>query len=42
LLVLFSGSGPGWLGPVMGPVTPIGGIWFIVGWLALARAATSR
>ena len=42
LLVLFSGSGPEWLGPVMGPVTPIGGMCFSVGWLALARAATSK
>lgn len=41
-VVLFSGSlyllalgGPRWLGPV----TPLGGVAFIVGWLALAWAA---
>lgn len=41
-IVLFSGSlyglvlgGPRWLGPV----TPIGGVAFIAGWLALATAA---
>lgn len=41
-IVLFSGSlyllalgGPRWLGPV----TPLGGIAFIAGWLALATAA---
>lgn len=41
-MVLFSGSlyllalgGPRWLGPV----TPIGGLAFIVGWVALAVAA---
>ena len=42
LLVLLNGGGPEWLGPVVGPVTPIGGMCFIVGWLAMARAATSK
>ncbi len=44
-IVCFSGSlywlalgGPRWLGPV----TPIGGLAFIVGWLALMRAASTR
>lgn len=41
-VLLFSGSlyglslgGPGWLGPV----TPLGGLTFIAGWLALAATA---
>jgi uncharacterized membrane protein YgdD (TMEM256/DUF423 family) len=41
-IVLFSGSlyllalgGPGWLGPL----TPLGGVAFILGWLALAAVA---
>jgi uncharacterized membrane protein YgdD (TMEM256/DUF423 family) len=47
LLVLLNGTGPGstgpeWMGPIVGPVTPIGGMCFIAGWLALARAATSK
>ncbi|NNL67799.1 MAG: DUF423 domain-containing protein [Myxococcales bacterium] len=44
-IVLFSGSlyalalgGPRWLGPV----TPLGGLAFIVGWLALAWVATGK
>ncbi len=44
-IVLFSGSlyalalgAPRWLGPL----TPLGGLAFIVGWLALLRAALSR
>jgi uncharacterized membrane protein YgdD (TMEM256/DUF423 family) len=41
LLVLLNGTGPEWTGPVVGPVTPIGGMCFIVGWLALARAAAT-
>ncbi len=36
LAFLGGGSGSGWVGPL----TPIGGLCFIVGWLALARAAT--
>jgi uncharacterized membrane protein YgdD (TMEM256/DUF423 family) len=31
-----AGNGPGWVGPL----TPIGGLCFVVGWLALAGAAT--
>lgn len=44
-MILFSGSlyalalgGPRWLGPV----TPLGGICFMVGWLALAIGAIQR
>lgn len=44
-IVFFSGSlyglalsGPLWLGPI----TPIGGLLFLLGWLALAAAACSR
>ena len=44
-VVLFSGSlyllalgGPRWLGPV----TPVGGLALIVGWLALLRAGAAR
>ncbi|MEM9177167.1 MAG: DUF423 domain-containing protein [Myxococcota bacterium] len=44
-IVLFSGSlyllaldGPRWLGPV----TPLGGLCFIVGWLALLRSPAAR
>ena len=47
-ILLFSGSlyllscrdllGWGWLS-IMGPITPIGGLLFIIGWLTLALAA---
>jgi uncharacterized membrane protein YgdD (TMEM256/DUF423 family) len=44
-ILLFSGSlyvlaldGPRW----MGPVTPLGGVGFILGWLALAASALKR
>ncbi len=44
-ILCFSGSlywlalgGPRWLGPV----TPLGGLAFIVGWLGLLRGATAR
>ena len=36
LLALLGGSGMGWVGPL----TPIGGLCFVVGWLTLAGAAT--
>ncbi|TDJ42027.1 MAG: DUF423 domain-containing protein [Gammaproteobacteria bacterium] len=38
LAFLGGGSGTGWVGPL----TPIGGLCLIVGWLALARAATRK
>ncbi len=44
-IVLFSGSlyGLALNGPaILGPVTPLGGLCFIVGWLALAAASWHR
>ena len=38
LLTLGAGSTPGWVGPI----TPIGGLCLIVGWLAWAGAATRK
>lgn len=46
-VVLFSGSLYGLatgVGPraVLGPITPVGGLCYLVGWVALALAATGR